>query len=122
MRTTLPSRLTLFAAAAAGYAAIFALFALFGRPGLGIGHGFYLPITTRLEGDRPFALLVADLDDLGAVNTAKGRDAGDDVLRTVADRLAELLPTESDVARVGGDEFAILVPCGTLDEAADLAA
>jgi diguanylate cyclase (GGDEF)-like protein len=222
MQSLLGGRRTLMSLAAGIYAAVFALFVVFGRPGLGVGHGFYLAIilvafvggtwggigaglvatglyalaaalapnmprdqvTTvatpiravtfvavgivvgwyashyravherltaltlhlealanrdvltglpntrgferaidgRLEAAQPFALLVGDLDDLGAVNGADGREAGDDLLRAVAERLAFALPAECEVGRVGDDEFALVVACERTEDAAQLAA
>lgn len=58
----------------------------------------------------PGWLLVADLDGFKEVNDRHGHDAGDDVLRRFAGRLTESAPAGAVVARVGGDEFAVLVP------------
>lgn len=58
----------------------------------------------------PGWLLVADLDGFKEVNDRHGHDAGDDVLRRFAGRLTGAAPAGAVVARVGGDEFAVLVP------------
>ncbi|HEV7631457.1 MAG TPA: EAL domain-containing protein [Steroidobacteraceae bacterium] len=68
----------------------------------------------------PLAVLVMDLDRFKYVNDALGHDAGDHVLRVVAERLQALLPADSSVARLGGDEFAVLAPVG-LDVARGIA-
>ena len=57
---------------------------------------------------RPLALLVVDLDGLGAVNDEHGHEAGDELLRHAADRLVEALPASDTIARLDQDEFAIL--------------
>jgi diguanylate cyclase (GGDEF)-like protein/PAS domain S-box-containing protein len=54
-------------------------------------------------------LLLLNLDGLKAVNDRYGHGAGDDVVRAVADRLDDLVGEHGRVARLDGDEFAVLV-------------
>lgn len=63
----------------------------------------------RHEGGRPFALLYIDVDRFKQINDTLGHLVGDDVLREVAQRLARIAPAPDAVARLSGDEFAILV-------------
>jgi diguanylate cyclase (GGDEF)-like protein len=56
-----------------------------------------------------FALLIIDLDGLKQVNDSLGHDAGDALLVDAAGRLRGLIRGADSLARVGGDEFAILV-------------
>ncbi|MDR6757005.1 diguanylate cyclase (GGDEF)-like protein/PAS domain S-box-containing protein [Mycoplana sp. BE70] len=56
------------------------------------------------------ALVVADLDNFKSINDTLGHDAGDALLRELADRFVAALRANDIVVRLGGDEFAIILP------------
>jgi diguanylate cyclase (GGDEF)-like protein len=65
---------------------------------------------SRQSGMLTGALLI-DIDWFGDVNEKLGRDAGDQVLRTVAERLEQVVRDHDTVGRMEGDEFVIVVEC-----------
>ena len=69
-----------------------------------------LAIAEELRRGHPFGLMNIDLDYFKSVNDTLGHAAGDHVLREVARVLGEETRTQDCVARVGGDEFVIVVP------------
>lgn len=59
-----------------------------------------------------FALLCLDLDRFKQINDTRGHEAGDVVLRTVADRFLQAGGKDDLVARLGGDEFVVVLAAG----------
>lgn len=70
--------------------------------------------------DRRLALLILDLDDFKAVNDRIGHLAGDAVLAQVAEQLRNEIRSVDIGCRVGGDEFAVVMPESTAEDAAQL--
>jgi diguanylate cyclase (GGDEF)-like protein len=65
-------------------------------------------LASRCALEKPFALVVADVDDLKDVNDMHGHGAGNAVLKRVGEVLRQHADAEDVVARIGGDQFAIL--------------
>jgi len=70
--------------------------------------------------ERPLALLLVDVDHFKQVNDQRGHAAGDRVLREVAQRLRAAVRGEDLLARVGGEEFGVLLPGADLAAAAEV--
>jgi diguanylate cyclase (GGDEF)-like protein/PAS domain S-box-containing protein len=70
----------------------------------------------------PAAVLMLDLDDLKFVNDSLGHAVGDGILRAVAAMLRDLPYPDSVAARLGGDQFAVLLPGAREEDARVMAA
>ncbi|TAK13862.1 MAG: GGDEF domain-containing protein [Anaerolineae bacterium] len=70
---------------------------------------------------RPFSLCVVDVDQFKEVNDQFGHPAGDEVLALVAGRLQALVRQSDSAGRYGGDEFLLLLPHSTQEQAYGLA-
>ncbi|MCI5074831.1 sensor domain-containing diguanylate cyclase [Oricola sp.] len=82
---------------------------------------FYTDEMNRLDRKplRPVSAIVIDLNGLKETNDSLGHEAGDNMLRRLGEVLKEAVPQPNCAARIGGDEFAILMPgSGWLEAAA----
>jgi len=73
---------------------------------------FYVDELNRLErkGVQPVSIILANIDGLRAANDKLGHAAGDALLRRAGEVFESLVEKPASVARIGGDEFAVLLP------------
>jgi diguanylate cyclase len=82
---------------------------------------FAQEIARRAQGGTPLAMLLWDIDNFKVINDSYGHRAGDRVLKSVAECFTSALRADDFVARIGGEEFAVLL-CGLkLPEAVNIA-
>jgi diguanylate cyclase (GGDEF)-like protein len=67
--------------------------------------------------DRPMALLMCDIDHFKRVNDTYGHGVGDEIIKTIADILQKQKRASDTAGRLGGEEFALILPEATLDSA-----
>lgn len=88
--------------------------------------GLYEALAPAIEAaaaqSRPLALLFIDLDDFKYANDLAGHRMGDEILATVAHTLADQARDGQLVARIGGDEFAVLCPGVGAEDGGEIAA
>ncbi len=82
---------------------------------------FDLELARRAREGAPVALVICDLDHFKRVNDEHGHEAGDEVLRRAGAAIAGVTRTADLAARVGGEEFGLILP-GTGEEDAAIAA
>jgi diguanylate cyclase (GGDEF)-like protein len=73
------------------------------------------------DGGAPTAVLMLDVDEFKSINDTHGHEAGDTALVHVAEMIAESIRPSDFGTRFGGDEFMILLPATTAEEAAEVA-
>ena len=87
-----------------------------------LNHGtFGEQMAGLIEADETFSLVMLDLDHFGAVNNGLGHQAGDRLLRQVADAIVAASRESDSVFRYGGDEFAVLLPRTSSSEVGPIA-
>ncbi len=60
---------------------------------------------------KPLSIIAIDIDGLKITNDTFGHDAGDNLIRKAARILTDVFGTDVPIARIGGDEFCIILPC-----------
>jgi GGDEF domain-containing protein len=77
-----------------------------------LNRSFFVDELNRLErkGPHPVTVIIADLNGLKAANDELGHGAGDALLRRAGEVFGSLVEKPASVARIGGDEFAVLLP------------
>jgi diguanylate cyclase (GGDEF)-like protein/PAS domain S-box-containing protein/putative nucleotidyltransferase with HDIG domain len=84
---------------------------------------FYEEELTRLDTTEnlPLSVIMCDVNGLKLINDSFGHEAGDELLRKAASIIQKTCRKEDLIARVGGDEFVIVLPKTTADEAVQIA-
>ena len=77
-------------------------------------------VTRAHRYQRKLTLIVFDLDDFKSINDQVGHLAGDRVLAQAADRLREAVRSVDVASRIGGDEFAVIMPESSADDGEQL--
>jgi diguanylate cyclase (GGDEF)-like protein len=89
--------------------------------GLGNHRAFQEELERQMDAHRrhgvPVSLLLVDVDDLKVVNDSEGHPAGDQLLQSVAAVLARSMRSGDLAFRIGGDEFAVVMPHTDADSA-----
>ena len=68
-----------------------------------------------------FIAIIIDLDGLREINDEYGHPGGDHVIKRLSDIIRQNLPFGARAGRIGGDEFIIMLKCGSVDEAIPVA-
>ena len=81
---------------------------------------FYEEELKRMDTKRnlPLSLIMCDVNGLKLINDSFGHNAGDELLRISAHAISEVCRTDDMAARIGGDEFVIMLPKTNADDAA----
>jgi diguanylate cyclase (GGDEF)-like protein len=82
---------------------------------------FEAAVARSLRSKEDLTLLVVDLDGLKRINDVSGHVAGDNALRTLSDALRATIRSTDVACRIGGDEFAVVLPGSTAEDAVNVA-
>ena len=67
-------------------------------------------VSCNVKKQKVIGVMVMDINDLKVINDTQGHKAGDAVLKDFAQKIRKLLPTDSELFRIGGDEFVAFIP------------
>ena len=87
----------------------------------GFEERFEAELSRSLRSGRPVGLVMIDLDHFKQVNDSRGHAAGDEVLRWAVEVMEDAVRPMDTIGRVGGDEFAVVVPGAGPDDTAAVA-
>jgi diguanylate cyclase (GGDEF)-like protein len=82
---------------------------------------FEAAVARSLRAEEDLSLLIVDLDGLKRINDVSGHVAGDQALRTLADALRATIRATDVACRLGGDEFGIILPGSSAEDAVKVA-
>ena len=78
--------------------------------GLPNRRAFHAHVGREIDGAGGFALVLCDMDNLKRLNDTHGHEAGDEALQLLAAALQSQLRRSDEAYRIGGDEFAVILP------------
>ncbi|MDH1264396.1 bifunctional diguanylate cyclase/phosphodiesterase [Pseudomonas sp. GD03944] len=87
----------------------------------GLNQAFAERLRDHAQRGKPLAVMFIDIDHFKRINDSLGHDAGDELLKVIAERLRGALRENDVIARFGGDEFCLLASLHSKEEARQLA-
>jgi two-component system, cell cycle response regulator len=78
-------------------------------------------VVSAINNKKPFSVMLLDMDHFKSVNDTYGHDVGDEILKELARRMVDSTRSSDLTARIGGEEFMILMPETTLIDAYNIA-